>query len=77
MREDPVLSSHSFYGFDKNVFFYNIVKPKLKTIKYNVRPIKSQMILGKTKGWKKIVSPVMQLVKPTKRFCVSLGTKWS
>ena len=35
------------------------------------------MILGKTKGLKKIVSPVMQLVKPTKRFCVSLGTKWS
>ena len=77
MREDQVLSSHSFYGFNKNVFFYNIIKPKLKTIEYNVRPFKNLTILGKTKGLKKIVSPVMQRVKPTKRFCVSLGTKWS
>ena len=50
MREDQVLSSHSFYGFDKNVFFYNIIKPKLKTIKYNVIPIKNKMILGRKKS---------------------------
>ena len=40
MRDDHVLNSHIFNGFDKNRVFNMFIKPKLKTIKYNVINIK-------------------------------------
>ena len=45
MRQDPVLNSHSFNGFDKNVFFNMIIRLKLKSNNYNVRTIKYKQVL--------------------------------
>ena len=48
------------------------IKPKLETIKYNVRTIKDKKerkkIMKEKKTWKKILLLVMQLVEPRKRF---------
>ena len=45
------------------------IKPKLETIKYNVRTIKDlKKNYERKKTWKKILLPVMQLVEPRKRF---------
>ena len=68
MRDDLVLNSYSFNGFDKNAFSNMIIRLKLKSINTILVLIKLHVIYEKLKAGKKYLLPVMQLDEPRKTF---------
>ena len=52
MRDDPVLNSYSFNGFDKNTFFNMIIKLKLKSINTTLVLLKLHKFHEKQKSGK-------------------------